>query len=63
METIAIIMFGLACFAAGMYFTSQLGDWIDRRIKKRQDNEQYKNHFDNRIDIFCLDWHFDVVKP
>tara|TARA_R100001463_G_scaffold26759_2_gene62437 strand:- start:1680 stop:1802 length:123 start_codon:yes stop_codon:yes gene_type:complete len=25
-----------ACFAAGMYFATQVGEWIDRRIKKRK---------------------------
>jgi hypothetical protein len=34
METIAIIVYGGVCFAAGMYVNSQIGDWIDSRIKK-----------------------------
>ena len=34
METIAIIIFGGACFASGMYFTAQITEWIDKRIKK-----------------------------
>ena len=31
METIAIILFGMACFAAGMYVTTQIGEWINKR--------------------------------
>ena len=34
METIAIIIFGGACFASGMYFTTQVGEFIDKRITK-----------------------------
>ena len=34
METIAIIIFGGVCFATGMYVSTQLGDWIDKRITK-----------------------------
>tara|TARA_R100000234_G_C4995873_1_gene177902 strand:+ start:1397 stop:1519 length:123 start_codon:yes stop_codon:yes gene_type:complete len=25
-----------ACFAAGMYFTTQVSSWIDKRINKRK---------------------------
>ena len=31
METIAIILFGIGCFALGMYVTTQIGDWINKR--------------------------------
>ena len=40
METIAIILFGAACFAAGMYVTTQISSWIDSRI-------QHKNFLKN----------------
>jgi hypothetical protein len=40
METIAIILFGCACFAAGMYVTTQISSWIDSRI-------QHKNFLKN----------------
>ena len=36
METIAIILFGMACFAAGMYVTSQVSSWIDSRIQHKK---------------------------
>ena len=38
METIFIIALALALgggFAAGMYVTTQIGDWINRQIKKK----------------------------
>jgi hypothetical protein len=40
METIAIILFGAVCFAAGMYVTTQISSWIDSRI-------QHKNFLKN----------------
>jgi hypothetical protein len=36
METIAIILFGVGCFALGMYVTSQISSWIDSRIQHKQ---------------------------
>ena len=36
METIAIIMFGVVCFLAGMYVTSQISNWIDSRIQHKK---------------------------
>ncbi len=36
METIAIILFGMACFAAGMYVTTQISSWIDSRIQHKK---------------------------
>ena len=36
METIAIILFGMACFAAGMYVTTQISSWIDNRIQHKK---------------------------
>ena len=36
METIAIILFGIGCFALGMYVTTQISSWIDTRIKHKQ---------------------------
>ncbi len=36
METIAIILFGAACFAAGMYVTTQISEWIDSRIQHKK---------------------------
>jgi hypothetical protein len=38
METIAIILYGGACFAGGMYFTTQISEWIDKRITKKDKN-------------------------
>ena len=31
---ILLVMFGVG-FAAGMYITTQIGDWIDKRINKK----------------------------
>ena len=36
METIAIILFGIGCFALGMYVTTQISSWIDTRIQHKQ---------------------------
>jgi len=36
METIAILLFGAACFAAGMYVTTQISEWIDSRIRHKK---------------------------
>ena len=36
METIAIIIFGIGCFALGMYVTTQISSWIDTRIQHKQ---------------------------
>ena len=36
METTAIILFGMACFAAGMYVTTQVSSWIDSRIQHKR---------------------------
>ena len=36
METIAIVLFGMACFAAGMYVTTQISGWIDNRIQHKK---------------------------
>ena len=36
METIAIILFGVACFAAGSYVTTQISEWIDSRIQHKK---------------------------
>lgn len=36
METIAIILYGAACFAAGMYVTTQISSWIDSRIQHKK---------------------------
>ena len=38
METIYIVTLGLAMgvgFALGMYVTTQIGEWINRQIKKK----------------------------
>jgi len=36
METIAIILFGGGCFVLGMYVTTQISLWIDKKIKKHR---------------------------
>jgi len=36
METIAIILFGMGCFALGMYVTTQISNWIDSRIQHKK---------------------------
>ena len=36
METIAIILFGMGCFALGMYVTTQISSWIDSRIQHKK---------------------------
>jgi len=30
----ALFIFGGACFAFGMYVTTQIGSWIEKQIKK-----------------------------
>tara|TARA_Y100001963_G_scaffold128473_1_gene182799 strand:+ start:496 stop:603 length:108 start_codon:yes stop_codon:yes gene_type:complete len=35
METIAILLAACIGFAAGMYVTTQIGDWINKQIKKK----------------------------
>lgn len=35
LEIAAIMILCGGCFAMGMYFTTQVGDWINRRIKKK----------------------------
>ena len=32
---ITMIMYGAVCFVAGFYVCSQIGDWIDKQIKKK----------------------------
>ena len=41
METIAIILYGGACFAAGMYFTTQIEKGIDKRITKKSNKSKW----------------------
>ena len=36
METIAIIVFGMGCFALGIYVTTQISSWIDTRIQHKK---------------------------
>jgi len=36
METIAIIIFGMVCFAAGIYVTTQISSWIDNKIQHKK---------------------------
>ena len=36
METIAIILFGVGCFALGIYVTTQISSWIDNRIRHKK---------------------------
>jgi len=43
METIAIILFGMACFAAGMYVTTQISSWIDNRIQHKKFMKNLEN--------------------
>jgi hypothetical protein len=47
METIAIILFGCACFAAGMYVTTQISSWIDSRIQ----HKDFMKNLDNFDDL------------
>ena len=35
MEIAAILLAACIGFAAGMYITTQIGDWINRQIKKK----------------------------
>ena len=35
MEIIAMAMIAAVGFLAGMYVTTQIGDWIDRNIRKK----------------------------
>jgi hypothetical protein len=48
METIAIILFGVACFAAGMYVTTQVSIWIDSRIQHKKFIENMNNFDKNK---------------
>jgi|TARA_R100001463_G_scaffold136072_1_gene200580 uncharacterized membrane protein SpoIIM required for sporulation len=34
LELGAFFIFGGACFALGMYITTQISSWIDKKIKK-----------------------------
>lgn len=43
METVIIIVFGIACFIAGMYATTQISEWIDSRIQ----HKEFKKNLDN----------------
>ena len=36
METVIIIVFGVACFTAGIYVTTQITEWIDSRIQHKK---------------------------
>jgi len=43
METIAIILFGGACFALGVYVSSQISEWIECKVQKKlKENEESK---------------------
>ena len=44
METIALIFFGGVCFAVGMYFTTQISQWIDNRIQHKQFMKNLDNY-------------------
>jgi|TARA_R110002020_G_scaffold29814_13_gene94226 hypothetical protein len=35
LELGVLFIFGGMCFAAGIYLATQLGDWINRQIKKK----------------------------
>tara|TARA_R100000734_G_C3243138_1_gene47127 strand:+ start:419 stop:574 length:156 start_codon:yes stop_codon:yes gene_type:complete len=45
METVIIITFGVVCFIAGMYVTTQVTEWIDNRIQHKKFEENF-NKFD-----------------
>tara|TARA_R110001592_G_scaffold361493_1_gene672276 strand:+ start:187 stop:345 length:159 start_codon:yes stop_codon:yes gene_type:complete len=47
METIAIILFGGGCFALGMYVTTQISEWIDRRIQHKKFIKNF-NEYDKK---------------
>jgi len=49
METIAIILFGAACFAMGVYVTTQISSWIDGRIQHKKFIKNLEN-FDKKED-------------
>ena len=53
METIAIIIFGVGCFALGMYVTTQISSWIDNRIQhKKLSDMAEKNNWSDIIKIW-----------
>lgn len=43
METVIIIVFGIACFTAGMYATTQITEWIDSRIQHKEFKKNLEN--------------------
>ena len=43
METVIIIVFGIACFVAGIYTTTQISEWIDSRIQHREFKKNLEN--------------------
>ncbi len=44
MESIAIIFFGVGCFALGMYTTTQISNWIDNRIEEKKKELEEGKH-------------------
>ena len=48
METTAIIMFGVVCFLAGMYITTQISSWIDNRISHRKFMKNFEEFDKNK---------------
>ena len=36
LELGVFFIFGGACFALGMYFTTQVGNWINKQINKKK---------------------------
>tara|TARA_R100000808_G_C2124515_1_gene135006 strand:- start:201 stop:347 length:147 start_codon:yes stop_codon:yes gene_type:complete len=36
MEITSFILFGIACFALGMYFASQIENWINNNTKNKK---------------------------
>ena len=44
MELTAIIIFGIACFALGMYFTTQISEWISDRTQHKKFIKNLENY-------------------
>jgi len=40
METVTIAVFGIVCFVAGMYTTTQITEWIDSRIQHKKEKNK-----------------------
>ena len=48
METIAILLFGMGCFALCIYVTTQISGWIDNRIQHKKFMKNFEEFNKNK---------------